>query len=437
MSSNGFVDVVTRPAGSHSLSVPGLGTFAPGAGPAIGADGTVVLGSLEGRVTALHADGTPFWNRQLPSETHHQILSSPAFGRDQSVYVVGAFNAVLRDHRSGAEPVPIHFASLYKFTAGGGAPVGNSTAFPEVRNGPVVGMYGPKFTGPPSAWQFGADEAVMVPAVYPNIGGEELHILAFSPAGGLMADVTVAEWNGGDVSGGWGALPFDFPHGALGPPAHAALPPLGIFVDPQAGTPIISVTNRFRNEIVHYRFCVGASCSPHPGFVELFRTQHAPYVLWSAPTTLPLDHQAVAGTDRGIVFSRLNSPAAPIAGPRAYAAPTVAADGRAVVVTIDKSVIGVQNHLMVSNLTIGGASAVQAAASRTHVYVSATDGFYTLDATAQTEVVKFPWVSGGSSPPAIGPDGRVYTMTSNILLIFPPPLRVRREGFTDVVERVG
>jgi hypothetical protein len=41
-------------------------------------------------------------------------------------------------------------------------------------------------------------------------------------------------------------------------------------------------------------------------------------------------------------------------------------------------------------------------------------------------VQRFDWVGGGKSPPAIGPDGRVYAVASDILFIFPPPLKVSK-----------
>jgi hypothetical protein len=37
------------------------------------------------------------------------------------------------------------------------------------------------------------------------------------------------------------------------------------------------------------------------------------------------------------------------------------------------------------------------------------------------QVSKVDWEGGGLSPPAIGPDGRVYVLAANILFIFPPP----------------
>ena len=98
MSNTGFVDAPTAHAGAGSTSVPGLGTFAPLAGPTIGPNGTVFLGTREGKVIALHADGKPFWNRELPAG--QTITAPPALGSDGSVYVVGS--TVTRDHRPGS-----------------------------------------------------------------------------------------------------------------------------------------------------------------------------------------------------------------------------------------------------------------------------------------------------------------------------------------------
>ena len=33
------------------------------------------------------------------------------------------------------------------------------------------------------------------------------------------------------------------------------------------------------------------------------------------------------------------------------------------------------------------------------------------------------WVGGGLNPPAIGPKGHVYAIASNILFVFPPPIK--------------
>ena len=60
--------------------MPNLGTFAPGAGPVVAPDGTVYLGTMEGKIIALHADGSPFWSRDIHPE--ERIIASPAVGAD-------------------------------------------------------------------------------------------------------------------------------------------------------------------------------------------------------------------------------------------------------------------------------------------------------------------------------------------------------------------
>jgi outer membrane protein assembly factor BamB len=115
----GFVDVATARAGRGSVSVPALGKFAPGAGPAIAKDGTVYLGTYEGRVIALRADGSVFWRREItPGQS---IVASPALGADGSVYFVGVKTVLKRDHRDGKVITrPVFEATLHRFTSSGG-----------------------------------------------------------------------------------------------------------------------------------------------------------------------------------------------------------------------------------------------------------------------------------------------------------------------------
>ena len=422
MSNTGFVDVVTKPAGAGSTSVPDLGTFAPLAGPVVTPDGTVVLGNREGRVTALHADGSAYWNRQLP--TGQTINGTPAVGSDGSVYVVGA--SLMRDHRDG-ETRNRGRGMLHRFTPGGGAPPASITQFPEHDRGPTT-------IGPPSVWQFGSDEAIIVPALYPTVGGTELHLLAFSPDGGVMA-----EWSeflsGGDVTsdGNWAALAEEIGFGGFvhGEPSPPVPPPFtGVAIAPHAqGGPILAVVDRYSNRIITFRFCVGPACTPAPGFLELLRTSHQSQLL-STATILP-DLHTVVGAKDGVVFGGPNpNPPPPVHGlDRIYATPTVAADGHLILVNVYGQTIGLQNGAVVSRVTLPvGRTLARAAASRTHVFVSTSTGFYTLDANAAAIVFPFPWVGGGGWSPVVGPQGHVYAVASNILFVFPPPPRDPRHG---------
>ncbi len=47
----------------------------------------------------------------------------------------------------------------------------------------------------------------------------------------------------------------------------------------------------------------------------------------------------------------------------------------------------------------------------------------TYEANSLAEVSRIDWVGGGLNPPAIGPRGHVYAIASNILFVFPPPIK--------------
>src|SRR5262245_2067259 len=58
----GSVAVTTAPAAAGSISVPNIGTFAPGAGPVVASDGTLYIGNEQGRLMAFRENGAPIWN---------------------------------------------------------------------------------------------------------------------------------------------------------------------------------------------------------------------------------------------------------------------------------------------------------------------------------------------------------------------------------------
>jgi len=433
VSESGFVDVATRTAGSDSLGVPGLGKFAPGAGPTIDSDGTVLLVTEQGKVIALHADGTPYWNRDL-SATKERFLTSPAVGADQSVYVVGRRSALVRDHVHNRE-YWTNFAVLHKFTKGGGDPQ-ISAPFPEIpRPAAAPGEYGPWLLSAPAVWRSGTTEAVIVATVYPNIGGDEVHVVAFDANGQLIEDHKVSDVSSGDVTGSsikdewWDLMRtlfpwFEFQHGLLAEPFMAEVPEVTFLPRRAPFRPLVAVVDRFNSQLVGYAFCTGPYCDK-PGFTEVFRNSFTDTRLQSSPTPLPDSHVAV-GTKHGVVFGGVNNlpslpPVANIGS--IYARPTVAKGGRLILVTTDGFVVTLENGQAVQRLRIGW-TVVRPAASRTHVFVAADDGLYTLDALAETQLLKFPWFEGGLQPPAIGPDGRVYAMAANDLFIFPPPFHV-------------
>ena len=117
-----------------------------------------------------------------------------------------------------------------------------------------------------------------------------------------------------------------------------------------------------------------------------------------------------------------------------YGAPTLTASGAAVSVA-GSTLILLRDGKIVSTASLPASSFAAAAASRTHVFVSTTSALVTLDADAKRRLQTFDWVGGGASPPAIGPNGQVYAIASNILFVFPPPLQIADRPRRGTVEK--
>lgn len=423
MSNSGFVDVATVPAAAVSRTLS-LGTFAALAGPTVATDGTVFLGTREGTVIALHADGRGYWDRQLADgET---IVTSPAVGSDGSVYVVGVRERwgeytprPPRDHRARV------IATLYRFGPPGD--MRRPTAFPLYERlvlNREEGPMGLEAIGAPNIWRFGNDEAIIVPALYSNMGGVDVHLLAFSPDGGIMGDWTMY-LDPGDVTGDWTDIFFwavEFDPGVAQPFARPSIPGVAIGGFLPEGTPSIVYVDRWNQATIAFTFCVGESCSPAPGFTERVRRSHAPRNLWSSATILANNH-SIVGTDDGVVFGVPGvSDNPPITGLNViHATPTVSVDGQTVIVNDDAEVITLRGPTVTSRMKLPGHTIARAAASRTHVFIATTDGLHTLDAKAAARQVTFPWAGGGIWSPAVGPGGHVYAMADNVLFVFPPP----------------
>ena len=172
---SGFADVVTAPAKKAPITVPGLGKFAPGAGPVVAPDGTVYLGTVQGKLIALHPDGSPFWSRDI-------CLAKPSSRRRPSrgrLDLCRSASGTCRDNR--VDPPVEHVTST--------APPFQS----ERRAGAPLERHSPAMTEfwrglprrRPMIWRSGSTEAIMVPAVYKHKygGGYAVRLIAFSAGG--------------------------------------------------------------------------------------------------------------------------------------------------------------------------------------------------------------------------------------------------------------
>lgn len=435
----GFADVDTKPAAGGSLSVPGLGTFAPGAGPVIAPDGSVYLGTQEGKLIALHADGKPFWSREV--NQGESIVASPAIGADGSVYVIGA---KLKITKIGAGLKKTEIAStLYAFNATGALLA--RTPFPK------QGLRAPT-TAPPNIVTVVGREIILAPALYRSKRtktGVDVRLIGFSTTGAVVLDELAAPQPSGVVTGGSGislsdvlqfpaclSIPINPPSvfycGLLGgfdynpqrspaaPPFPPPFPGAAVVTFAGGGAPQVIVSDQ-RHTIVDFTVT-----GFQPRLTQVFRDTDSQRTLLSPPMVLPERHTLASTAGEQIVFSGPNqNKLAPVSSPGfVYGAPTLTVNGFAVVVGTDGLRL-LKDGQVVSQVSLPP-SFTSAAASRTHVFVSTTDAFVTLDADAQLELQRFDWVGGGKLPPAIGPDGRVYAIASDILFIFPPPLQLSK-----------
>ncbi len=425
----GLVDIVTKPAEFASKTISDIGTIALGAGPVVAPDGTVYLGNEQGKLMSFKPDGTPGWSRNITAG--QQIVASPAIGSDGSIYVIGV--KVSRDHRGGKTVLRTD-AALHVFNSTGGYL--GSTPFPD-----HDGAGGTAAS--PNIWRFNGTELVIVPAVY----GTDVRLLAFSTTGALVLDqhaITIeTEIFGGPV------YPWDFPASDGKTPRSGEraprFQPVGIFNNPLGGTPFIllSDSNHF---LVGFTLSGGA-------FVEAFRTQDENRFMRSAPAILP-DHHAIIGTEDverdatfgprgnfhgGVLFSGPNlNKLAPVVGLGAiYATPTHLADGRTVLIQ-QKQMTVIDGRNIVKTMPLVDYSFASAAASRTHIFVSASNALQTFDTATLQEVSRMSWGGGGTSQPVISPLGYVYAVAGDGLFVFPPakqlpPNRVTPQVGTTVV----
>jgi hypothetical protein len=430
---SGFANVVTAPAGKGSVSVPGLGKFAPGAGPVIAPDGTVYIGTIEGKLIALHADGKPFWSRDItPGQS---IIASPVISSDGSIFVIG-----VKIERKNAPDARVASATLHHFNSSGAWL--NQIAFPQ------HGEVGPAALSPPNIWRSGNAEAIMVPAVYRQKVGYSVRLIAFSLTGQVLDDKVVKnhtpETFGGSGNPDWsvwaclvpvlGTGPCLLP-GDYTPPSEGGLlvktppaPGVGIFTFAGGGTPFILMSD-------HYKDLVGYTFS-NQQLTETFRVHNNDGFLRTPPMILPDGHTLIfiqrSARDNMGAEIPLGSGAIAFAGPNGnkiapvglgsvQAAPTRMADNRVALVEGFGNVVILKDGKRSSSMPGAGRSIASAAASRTHIFVAGENGFITYDTNSLAQVRRFDWVGGGLNPPVIGPKGHVYAIASNILFVFPPP----------------
>jgi hypothetical protein len=424
----GYANVKTQAAAKPAITIPNLGTIAPGAGPVIGPDGTVYIGNMQGKLMAFHADGRKAWSRQL--DAGQQILASPVVNADGAIFVVS--QSMFTDNRVNP-PFTRPDSTLHKFLPGGGYAF--KVAFPE--NGAKLAV--PNGTGgtsaAPNIWRFNGAEAVMVPVIYTShvAPGREVRLIAFSTeAPAVIGDARVSTFvqrTTGSCPGcedrflwifpGMGfqghGMPEDIDPSTLLPrDIKAPLPPAAIYTFPGGGTPWIVVSDNLWD-------IVGFTFSPQQGFFEGYRAHDESWRLIGAPMVMPDTETFVTGptgivTWRGQALQQRGRIDA-----RSGAGPTRTATDKIVFASI--SSIGVkQGNGIGMEQALPGQTMVSPAASQNNLFVSTASAFVTFDEATMQPVARFDWRGGGTSPPAIGPYGDVYAIAGGTLHVFSAPL---------------
>ncbi len=380
--------VTTAPAAAGSISVPGIGTFAPGAGPVTASDGTLYIGNEQGRLMAFGENGAPVWNVAVSGG--EPIVGSPLI-TSGAVFVTAATTTA---------------AALYKFAADGRELF--RSPFPIHRD--LIA------TTTPNALSLSGD-AIVVPATYRLRAAAvfETRVIAFSAGSGQVVRDLLINIFTPTTTGGVEGIP-----GILdNPPLKLPLPMAATFTDLTDGQARLIVADGYQVAVV-YTVVNG-------GLVEFRRFTDTSVFrsFTSAPTVM---YDLSSGRYRGFLVNRSNglmwadNPLGPTEGttPGIHTASSITTTGSGNLAVWNNELI-VLRAGETKRIPLAGNSVAAVAASLNYFYVSSVDAFTTFTIVGQQQVARFDWVGGGLHPPAIGPKGHVYAMASNILFIFPPP----------------
>ncbi|MEZ5830474.1 MAG: hypothetical protein R3D05_04795 [Dongiaceae bacterium] len=381
-----FLTVQTAPAAAGSISVPNIGTFANGAGPVIGPDGTLYIGNEQGRLMAFGETGTPVWNVAL-SGGEGIVASAMVWNGD--IYVVGA---------TGTN------AALYRFRPDGTQVY--RRPFPQHRSGGIM-------TTAPNISFAGPTPVVVLPVAYKTAGSQiyETRLLLFTENGqpyqDILIDIAVPQTTGsfGSASIAPGAPDLELP-----------LPMAAAATDHSTGVSYIAVADGFQTLTV-YR-------TNNSGLAKAAQWQQRDRMRSFTVTPYLDPKQIIAFNSKGYLVATPD-------GANEYRIPDYPGHAPpALTYSTAFSVFGNQVTFRNPNgprsVAIPGRSIAPVAVSQNYAYVSSEDALTTYKSTPEYEqVARFDWVGGGRNPPIIGANGRVYAIASNILFIFPPPKTVQ------------
>lgn len=428
----GFADVATHAVtvDTPRAAVSGLGAFAPGVGPVVDAGGVAYLGTIDGQLIAVKADGTRARTAQLPPG--RRILTSPLVGADGSIYVAASMGGrpAANDHRATR-------AWLYRFSPQLAQIWERPLPVNVHETGTAVAL-----TSLPTP---GATDLVLVAAAEGfSAGGFSVKLDGYSAAGLLLFSQTVGGMPNQAVTSEtgwrwlsclaalWNACLGSFPV-VEGRPPSASLPngvnaaPIGVAI---AADRTIVVTDGY-DGVRGYRF------SPANGLTKVFEkidarpVTSAPAVLSSTRSIYAVQERANGGDPQParIAFSGPSGEHVAdiyqsgdpqnVANSFPVEAPaTRLASGRVATIDYNGQITVIDNVVPVAHIDAQAQSIAGISASRTVLYVSTANSLLSFDASSLQQLGLFPWSGGGESAPAIGADGTLYALAGDSLTIF-------------------
>jgi len=438
----GFAGIETSPiiTTSKPKIVAGIGPVVSGSGPTISTNGTAYIGNAYGVVKAISRTGTLNWTATVDEA---RIPVSPIVGEDGSVYVIGAGSRI-HDHRPGAKYQAV--STLYKFDKNGvlqwkvAMPVTHHN--PKIEGGGIV-------NGAPVAMGSGADEAILVPVHVvtdppsdsPRIGCTQLMVLTHKcepihhPAKSVLHIIGFSR--NGDI-----VFNQEFKSGYRPDNSRWCLMDCWLGMDDPSyhpNTTIAQLPDTSRASATALAIAPGNIFVANDGIATMRGYYYQPglapqqrfekklgHNITSSSAVLTDTHSAIAITRGIIAFGGPSTEARPdvkhsqYRNPkRVYATPTRLADGRLVTLDLDGELALIDGKKAVKWDQLRGQTVASPAASKGYVYVSTVEEIVSFHADTLEEAGRYLWAGGGTSPPAIGPQGLVYAIAGEKLYIFP------------------
>jgi outer membrane protein assembly factor BamB len=413
---NGFIPIQTSPAQKPTWTND-VGPI-NGASPVVGPDGTIYVGNAVGTLIAINPNGIIRWKKEL---TRGWECSTPSISSNGNIFIACTFRGYVTDHRE-AEPKRQYVQQSKLFCCGPNGEV-RWTYIP-----PIVSLGNKQtshffFTSTPKVFdKNGSSHIFIVESYWNEYVMQRNFLIVLNEAGQLIDARFLSEAAFAEITGGgFKKVPSG---GEIGP---APLP--GTAHKPENAIAIVEFPNN--------RSLPAVIVSDQADAITAFQWENNSLssLLWSrGPSNAIFDYfqtspsihyggLVMLGRSDGKVFfldpwsgEELNKPW-PKLNSGIYSTPTSFLR-QIYLITLDGEFVALDSDGSIWKKTqLGAQSMSSVAMSASFLYVQASDGIYTLSFNAE-QVAHYEFSGGGNSSPAIGNNGAVYALGSDILYAF-------------------